>query len=300
MLEISTFGGLSIKVKGKPDSKLATLEAEALLVYRASTGMPVPLQALAELLWPDRSPELALSNVRGALASLHRLLGTPIPISGDAAYIGKGVSVWLDLHQLERELDAGQTEEAVALYAGAFLEGFELRGAPAFNAWVAEERQRLHSTVVDAAQTLVAQQLAGGDLRGAIASATRLLDLEPALESTEWRSRLSEALNQDDAGWKTARRPAEAGREDLLPVADARARRQAALLRLSAELAAALDEDQVCRQVVSVLHDTLGYDVLALMLLDETTGDRVLAAQVGYDEPLTPIRPGQGLSEQPL
>ena len=36
------------------------------------------------------------------------------------------------------------------------------------------------------------------------------------------------------------------------------------------------------------------------MLVDETSGDRVLAAQVGYDEPPTPIPAGQGLSEQPL
>ncbi|MGD8472720.1 MAG: PAS domain S-box protein [Anaerolineae bacterium] len=313
MLEISTFGGLSIKHGGKPTSMLATLEAEALLVYLASTGMPVPLQALAELLWPGRSSELALSDLHEALASLHRLLGTPIPTPGDTAHMSKGMSVWLDLRELEEKLDEGQTEEAIALYAGPFLEGFELRGAPAFNAWVVEERQRLHRGVVDALQILVAQQLAGGDLRGAITSAGRLLDLEPALESTEWHSRLSEALNRDDArpygrhlpaaensGSQAKRGPVEAGREVLLPVVDARARRQAALLRLSAELAAALDEDEVCRQVVLGLHDTLGYDVLALMLIDEATGDRVLAAQIGYDEPLTPIRPGQGLSEQPL
>ncbi|MGD8904533.1 MAG: BTAD domain-containing putative transcriptional regulator, partial [Anaerolineae bacterium] len=313
MLEISTFGGLSIKHGGKPTSMLATLEAEALLVYLASTGMPVPLQALAELLWPGRSSELALSDLHEALASLHRLLGTPIPTPGDTAHMSKGMSVWLDLRELEEKLDEGQTEEAIALYAGPFLEGFELRGAPAFNAWVVEERQRLHRGVVDALQILVAQQLAGGDLRGAITSARQLLDLEPALESTEWHSRLSEALNRDDArpygrhlpaaensGSQAKRGPVEAGREVLLPVVDARARRQAALLRLSAELAAALDEDEVCRQVVLGLHDTLGYDVLALMLIDEATGDRVLAAQIGYDEPLTPIRPGQGLSEQPL
>lgn len=75
---------------------------------------------------------------------------------------------------------------------------------------------------------------------------------------------------------------------------------QAALFRLSADLAAALKENDICRRVVDGLHDTLGYDVLALMLVDETTGNRVLAASVGYDEPLSPIPPGQGLSERPI
>ena len=35
-----------------------------------------------------------------------------------------------------------------------------------------------------------------------------------------------------------------------------------------------LDEAEVCRRVVHGLHDTLGYDVLALYMLDEATGDR--------------------------
>ena len=96
------------------------------------------------------------------------------------------------------------------------------------------------------------------------------------------------------------REQAEAARAELLAAAGAQARRQAALFRISAELAGALDEDEVCLRVVQGLHDTLGYDVLALMLVDECSGDRVLAAQVGYDEPPTPIQSGQGLSEQPL
>ena len=101
-------------------------------------------------------------------------------------------------------------------------------------------------------------------------------------------------------GGESEREQAEAVRADLLAIAGAQARRQAALFRVSAELAGALDEEEVCQRVVQGLHDTLGYDVLALMLVDETSGDRVVAAQVGYDEPPTPIQPGQGLSEQPL
>ena len=91
-----------------------------------------------------------------------------------------------------------------------------------------------------------------------------------------------------------------AERERLLVAERAQARRQAALFRLSAELAATLDEAEVCRRVVDGLHDTLGYDFVVLFLVDETTGDRVLAASVGFVEPVTPLPPGQGLSERPL
>jgi PAS domain S-box-containing protein len=81
------------------------------------------------------------------------------------------------------------------------------------------------------------------------------------------------------------------------------ARRQAALLRLSAEIAAASDETAVCRSVVEGLHDDdLGYQFVAVFLLDEESRDRVLRASVGWrDVPESwRLAPGQGLSERVL
>ena len=79
-----------------------------------------------------------------------------------------------------------------------------------------------------------------------------------------------------------------------------RSRRQAALLRLSAELAATMEESEICHRVVDGLRETLDYDVVALFLLDQTTGNRVLTASVGYEEPVSHLPPGRGLSERPL
>ncbi len=79
--------------------------------------------------------------------------------------------------------------------------------------------------------------------------------------------------------------------------------RQAALLRLGTRIAAAEGEEEICRAVVEGLHDqALGYDFLALLLVDEATGDRVLVASAGWAEapPNLRIKPGQGLSERPL
>ena len=81
------------------------------------------------------------------------------------------------------------------------------------------------------------------------------------------------------------------------------ARRQAALLRLSAEIAAAPDEQEICRAVVNGLRDpALGYVFLGLFLVDEPTGDRVLQASVGWPDAPTGwrVHAGQGLSERPL
>jgi signal transduction histidine kinase/CHASE3 domain sensor protein len=83
----------------------------------------------------------------------------------------------------------------------------------------------------------------------------------------------------------------------------AQAGRQAALFRLSAAIAAALDEDEICRRVVEGLQDeALGYAYVAVFLLDLVTGERVERAKVGWSDSDVPIRlgPGQGLSEKPL
>ena len=81
------------------------------------------------------------------------------------------------------------------------------------------------------------------------------------------------------------------------------ARRQAALLRLSTAVTGAETEVDVCRAVVEGLYDeALGYDFIALLNVDEETGDRVLVARAGVADVPDGLRikRGQGLSERPL
>ena len=78
---------------------------------------------------------------------------------------------------------------------------------------------------------------------------------------------------------------------------------QAALLRLSTNIAVAHSEKEVCEAVVGGLHDeALGYDFLGLFLVDPESGDRVLQASVGW--PDVPehwrVRRGEGLSQRAL
>jgi len=94
------------------------------------------------------------------------------------------------------------------------------------------------------------------------------------------------------------RRTASRARPTPAPAA-----RQDALLRLSTEIASAENERDVCRAVVAGLFDkALGYDFVAVLLVDQASGERVLVASEGWkDAPADlRIRPGQGLSERPL
>jgi len=70
-------------------------------------------------------------------------------------------------------------------------------------------------------------------------------------------------------------------------------------LRLSAEIAAAANEDQVCEAIVQGLRDPhIGYSFVGLFLVDPATGDRVMRAAVGWTGLPTGWRvpKGQGLS----
>ena len=79
--------------------------------------------------------------------------------------------------------------------------------------------------------------------------------------------------------------------------------REAALLRLSTAIAAAEAERDICRAVAHGLQDAaLGFDFVAVLLVDQATGDRVVIASKGWEgaPPGLRVKPGQGLSELPL
>jgi len=103
------------------------------------------------------------------------------------------------------------------------------------------------------------------------------------------------------------RRPAPAPRQSRKRAPSAHgattAAREAALLRLSTAVAAAETERGICRAVAEGLCDeALGYDFIALLLVDEATGERELVASAGPGEVPVGLRiqPGLGLSERPL
>ncbi len=311
MLEITTLGGLRIKQGGKPVERLASRKATALLVYLAWTRQTLGRPLAADMLWPASSRARALRNLGVAIRQLRKHLRGDLILNAEGLALNSEAAVWLDVHALQAHLAAGRTVSAVELYRGPFLDGFHTRDIPAFGQWVAGERQRLQRQVADALQDMIAEQLAAGQLGNASEHAAKLMNIEPSLDASPWRERLQAALQRAQADesrlslpadlvWRTEREQARSEREHLLASAQAQARRQAALFRLSAELAATLQEGEICRRVVQGLHDTLGYDVLELLLLDPATGDRVSMARVGYNDAPARLPPGQGLSELAL
>src|SRR5206468_1764679 len=146
-------GGLRITQSGTPLTVLASHKGQALLCYLAVTRRPHSRAALAGLLWPELPEADARTNLRTALAKLHKVVAPHLSVTRETVGFNSTIPYWLDV---ERFLDAlrraaatpapaavAALREAVDLFRGDFLEGFYIRDAVAFEEWALGERQYL-------------------------------------------------------------------------------------------------------------------------------------------------------------
>lgn len=156
-------------------------KVRALLACLAlSPGKAWPRERLMALLWSDRGEEQARASLRQALAEMRRALGEPSPVRTEQDAVSLDPAL-LDVDALafERLAQAGRWEEAAALYGGPLLDGHGVHDG-AFEDWLLVERTRLHDLAIDVLDRLAASQSGAA----AIATAQRLLQLEPAREAT--------------------------------------------------------------------------------------------------------------------
>lgn len=113
----------------------------ALLAFLASAGeRPVSRDRLAALLWPDSDEEKSRRSLAQALYALRRDLGSEDVFEGVRELRLNPEHATSDLQDFERLRGERSLERADVLYAGAFLDGFQLSGLPDFERWVETER----------------------------------------------------------------------------------------------------------------------------------------------------------------
>jgi len=158
-----------------PRKKLRALVA--LLALAPAAGWS--REQLTELLWGGRDEEQARGSLRQGLAELRRILGDSALLADrDMASFDPAV-VSADAAEFARLAAAGQWEQAAALYRGDLLDGVSLPDA-GFGDWLLVERTRLH----DLAVNVLARLLNNQSGEAAVATAQRLLQLDPVHEET--------------------------------------------------------------------------------------------------------------------
>jgi DNA-binding SARP family transcriptional activator len=144
---------------------------------------------MAALLWSSTATEQARQSLRQTLSSLRKELAQ---ISKDQKILveeGDFLSldpslVSVDVAEFEKALGSGTEAglaQAVALYRGDFLEGFEL-DEERFDQWVIAERDRLHRAALRAHSQLVDIQTRSGARDAAVATAQQSLRIDALQE----------------------------------------------------------------------------------------------------------------------
>jgi predicted ATPase/DNA-binding SARP family transcriptional activator len=171
--------------------KISRRKALALLSYLAATGKPHARDSLATIFWPDYSQSEARVALSRHLSYLNKLLvDDMLVLESESVALRDGF--WLDVAEFTTVLAAQPTmkaddlpavQAAIDLYQADFLAGFTLPDCPDFDAWQAFQAESLHQTLRAALAKVALAQAALGDDEQAIATARRLLTLDPLDEA---------------------------------------------------------------------------------------------------------------------
>lgn len=197
MLRLHLLGPPLIEHSASLDS-FKSRKVEALLYYLTLLPGKHHRTHLATLLWSELPEENALSNLRFALWNLRKVLGE-VPFSAERMTITSQPrdNIWIDVNEFRTYLERSDINgtlpeaeiidtlrQAVDLYRGNFLLGFELSDAPFFEEWLQQQRANLHAQAVSALTRLGTYHTTHNQLTKAIAMTRRLLELEPWQEMT--------------------------------------------------------------------------------------------------------------------
>jgi serine/threonine-protein kinase len=181
MLELRTFGGLSVEANGAPLTGAAvqrkTLALLALLAAAGKNGLS--RDKLIAYLWPETDTEHGRNLLNQACYALRRdLREREVLLGGSELRLNQAV-VASDVQAFVAALQRGDSEAAVQVYTGPFLDGFFVSGAPELERWVDAERAQLAKQCTDALVALAKAAAVRGDHRAAADWWRRLTALDP-------------------------------------------------------------------------------------------------------------------------
>ncbi|BCL80524.1 AAA family ATPase [Ktedonobacteria bacterium brp13] len=169
--------------------------SRALLYYMVSTHTSQPRERLMTLLCGDMDEESArrafktmLAEVRSQLRSIDPSIDW-IKSDEDRLTFNPLAPIWLDTEIFEKDTASLQrnSNQAIKLYRSDFLDGFFLKGAPDFDAWVQSTRDHFHNLYMMALQQMADVYEANHQLDEAITCMHMLLAADPLSEDAHAR-----------------------------------------------------------------------------------------------------------------
>jgi DNA-binding SARP family transcriptional activator len=185
---LALMGVLQLTLGGVDLTAEISAKGQALLCYLALSRQIHSRQVLAGLLWGDKPEEDARRSLRVDLVAIRRLLPDHLDITRQTLAFNRASPYWLDVeafeHHLQRAVGAdgavarATLREAVALYRGDFLAGFEVSDSPDFEEWMLMQRERLRQMALQTMDRLVNICIEQENYSDGIDYARRLLALD--------------------------------------------------------------------------------------------------------------------------
>jgi TolB-like protein/DNA-binding SARP family transcriptional activator len=161
-IEADDGGGVPLSGRVAQRHRLALLALIAM-----APGQRLSRDKLIAYLWPDSDSERGRNLLKVSSYVLRSELGESALVSeGDDLRLNADI-VRTDAVELEAALARGDHADAVALYKGAFLDGFHLGDAPEFEQWATRERERLAARYAKALEAVAEQAEADGNASAA-------------------------------------------------------------------------------------------------------------------------------------
>lgn len=185
MLELQTFGTVGLRSREVDASVAFPVQPKrlALLIYLALAPRRRfrRRDQIVAMLWPDSDTAHARQALNQAVRYLRRSLGEDAIVSqGEEELALDAAQVWCDAAEFRGLLEAKEAERALAVYKGAFLDGFFVDdAAEEWGHWVDTERTTCRIMAAEAAAACVGAAEQQGDLTAALRWARQGVTISP-------------------------------------------------------------------------------------------------------------------------
>jgi DNA-binding SARP family transcriptional activator len=306
VLNLELLGDFRLRSEDGALLGISAKKSQAMLAYLGvKPTQLVSRDKMASLLWSSTAPEQARQSLRQTLSTLRKELANISPkkvLIEEGDFLSLDASlIRVDVVEFESLVAAGTPEAldpATRLYAGDFLDGFQL-DEEKFDQWVIAERDRLHRLSLRAHSQLADIFARSDSVDEAIAVAQRSLRIDPLQEPmhrTLMRlyvksGDLANALQEYDALAKVLRRElnvepdaeTKALHQEILNLRKRRAAPEEEVLQDKRKTVLVVEDNVLNRELTNALLKTAGYNVLlakdgaeALMLIAREHVDLML------------------------
>jgi TolB-like protein/DNA-binding SARP family transcriptional activator len=177
-LEIQVLGGARVVSGGRERPRLTSQPVRMALLLFLAMEREATREAVCAVLWPDRDGDRARHALRQTLYELRRALGDDwVQVQGDQLTLTPATRT--DAQAFLQALEAGEDDQALALYRGPFLSGATPNAGRAFEGWVDAWRLRLHRAHRELCRRLHSERAEEGDLDGALQVARLWVEADP-------------------------------------------------------------------------------------------------------------------------